>query len=264
MQLDLADDKKKGVERHIADLEVVIADLDESIATTTGEIEALEDGIKALDKMVAEATEQRKEEHEEYTELMASDTAAKELLGIAKNRLNKFYNPSLYKAPPKRVLTEEERLYVASGGTLDATPAPGGIAGTGVTVMAQVKAHVQGKADPGPAPETFSGAYEKKSAESTGVIAMVDLLIKDLVVTFPNHEANDPKAEEVQSQMEQDEKERVMEKVRLLNETLRLYKQVSGRTLFDATSVHRHALHSSKLDAFFGSWRYFRWRSRAS
>jgi hypothetical protein len=48
----------------------------------------LEEGIAALDKSVAEATEQRKEENEDFTELMASDSAAKELLGFAKSRSN--------------------------------------------------------------------------------------------------------------------------------------------------------------------------------
>merc|ERR1719171_821555 len=96
-QFDLADDKKKGLERSKADLETVIEDTKESIATAKSEIAALKDTIKALDKSVAEATEQRKEENEDFTELMASDTAAKELLGFAKNRLNKFYNPKLYK-----------------------------------------------------------------------------------------------------------------------------------------------------------------------
>merc|ERR1712072_395121 len=102
---------------------------------------ALQDSIKALDKSVADATEQRKEENEDFTELMASDSAAKELLGFAKNRLNKFYNPSLYKAPPKRVLSEEDRITVSMGGTLAPTAAPGGIAGTGVVALADVSAH---------------------------------------------------------------------------------------------------------------------------
>ena len=44
---------------------------------------------KALDKSVAEATEQRKEEHEDFNDLIASDSAAKELLAFARNRLNK-------------------------------------------------------------------------------------------------------------------------------------------------------------------------------
>merc|ERR1719291_1024307 len=67
------------------------------------------------------------------------------------------------------------------GGTAPPTAAPGGIAGTG-------------KADPGPAPETFSGPY-KKSEESTGVIAMIDLLVKDL-----DKEMTEATAEEKNSQ----------------------------------------------------------------
>merc|ERR1719310_786266 len=100
-QFDLADDKKKGLERSVSNLEKAIAKKKETIAALADEIADLDAGIKALDKSVAEATEQRKEENAEFTELMASDAAAKELLGFAKNRLNKFYNPKLYKAPPK-------------------------------------------------------------------------------------------------------------------------------------------------------------------
>merc|ERR1719472_773193 len=88
-EFDLADDKKKELERSISDLEKAIADGKEGIATVSDEIAALEKSIKALDKAVAEATEQRKEENEDFTQLMASDSAAKELLGFAKNRLNK-------------------------------------------------------------------------------------------------------------------------------------------------------------------------------
>merc|ERR1712196_666471 len=104
-------------------------------------------------------------------ELMASDTAAKQLIEMAKNRMNKFYNPKLYKAPPKRELSEEDRITLNMGGTLAPTAAPGGIAGTGIGL-------VQREAPP-PPPETF-GAYSKKGEESNGVIAMMDLLIADL------------------------------------------------------------------------------------
>jgi len=64
-----------------------------------GEIKALGDGIAALEKQVAEATEQRKEENSDFTTLMANDAAAKDILAFAKNRLNKFYNPKFYKEP---------------------------------------------------------------------------------------------------------------------------------------------------------------------
>merc|ERR1719178_239194 len=121
MSFDKADDKKKSLERSIANLDKAMEKEKEDISAHADEIKALEAGIAALDKSVAEATEQRKEENADYTELMASDGAAKEILGFAKNRLNKFYNPKLYKAPPKRVLTEEEQITVNMGGTLAPT-----------------------------------------------------------------------------------------------------------------------------------------------
>merc|ERR1712161_113032 len=80
------------------------------------------------------------------------------LLKFAKNRLNKFYNPKLYKAPPKRELTGQERLTVSLGGTVT-TPAPGGIANTGIgAFFVQTSSIVA----PGPPPATFS-AYQSKA-----------------------------------------------------------------------------------------------------
>jgi len=178
-ELDLADDKKKGLEHNIADLETAIEAANDAIAKLAEEIAALTAGIKELDKMVMEATEQRKEENEDFKELMASDTAAKELLKFAKNRLNKFYNPKLYKAPPKTELSREDRIVENMSGTAAPTEAPGGIAGTGIAVFAEVTSHEQQQVAPPPPPETF-GAYQKKSEDSMGVMAMVDLLIADL------------------------------------------------------------------------------------
>merc|ERR1719487_3098845 len=112
------------------------------IATLGEEISALEAGIKALDKQVAEATEERKEEHEENVATLENDRAAKEIIGVAKNRLNKFYNPKLYKPPTKTLFAQN------------------GVA-------------------PPPPPETF-GAYAKKGEESGGVIGMLDTMVADL------------------------------------------------------------------------------------
>merc|ERR1719277_1098178 len=63
--------------------------------------------------------------------------------------------------------------------TLAPTAAPGGIAGTGVTVLAQIRAHAQSAGAPPPPPETW-GAYAKKSEEHTGVVEMMDMLKADL------------------------------------------------------------------------------------
>merc|ERR1712045_999278 len=115
--------KKKALERSIAGAESAIATAKETLATLTQEIAALNAGIQALDKSVAVATAQRKDENAEYKALVASDTAAKEVLAFAKNRLNKFYNPKLYKPPPADELSTGDRVYSNLGGEIT-TAAP--------------------------------------------------------------------------------------------------------------------------------------------
>jgi hypothetical protein len=171
-ELDKAEDNKKIQQQEKSDLETAIEDAQESIANLKTEIEALDDGIRALDKEVAEATETRQNEHEDFVEFTAQNSAAVDLLKFAKNRLNKFYNPSQYKAPPKRELTEEQQITLNNGGTLAPTDAPGGIAGTGISA-------VQSGAAPPPPPEA-NLAYQKKGEESSGVIRLIDMIINDV------------------------------------------------------------------------------------
>jgi len=196
IQLDSLDDKRKAAERSISDSEKAVEDVAEAIDTLGSEIEALEDGIKALDKSVAEANEVRKGEHEDFVELTTQNNAAVELIGMAKNRLQKFYNPKLYVPPPKRELSAEDRIVVNNGGTAPPTPAPGGIAGTGITALVQVSTHMQTVTAPPAAPEA-PGAFKKKGEESSGVIAMMDLLINDLTkeTTVAGQEEKDSQAD---------------------------------------------------------------------
>jgi chromosome segregation ATPase len=171
--------EKKSTEDKIASLEASIEEMSATVAEIKSEVEALSAEIKALDKAVAEATAQRKEEHTSFLQTQAENQAAMQLIDVAKNKLNKFYNPTLYKAPERRELTEEEKLAVSAGAVdpRDAEEAmgAGGIAGTGVAVFAQLK----GDAAPPPPPETF-GAYTKKSGKSNGVIALMDMMMNDL------------------------------------------------------------------------------------
>merc|ERR1719424_892678 len=136
--IDKTEDNLKELELTVSDLGKAIADHKERIATLAEEIAALNDGINVLDKQVAEATAERKEEHEDNVQTLASDGAAKKLIGLATNRMNQFYNPKLAKS-------FAQRSSVA----------------------------------PPPPPETF-GAYSKKGEESTGVIAMMDMMVADL------------------------------------------------------------------------------------
>jgi len=148
--------------------------MDSAIAELSDQIAQLEAGVKALDKSVSDATSLRQGENADFKQLISDDSTAKNLLLFAKNRLNQFYNPKLYKAPSKRELTAGERITVNLGGTVS-TPAPGGIADTGIgAAFMQIS-----KGAPPPPPETF-GPYSNKGETATGVIAMIDLLIADL------------------------------------------------------------------------------------
>jgi len=195
IQLDQAEDSAKELKIGISDSEKAIAESKEQIETYTAEMAALEAGIADLDKSVVVATQQRKEEHEDCTAALAADNAAKQLIEIAKNRLQKFYNPKLYKAPPKRELTEEERITLNMGGTLAPTEAPGGIAGTGVGL---VQAHTDDEdadAEAPPPPPAADLAAKPKGEESAGVMAMMDSLTADL-----NKEMQELEFEEKDSQ----------------------------------------------------------------
>merc|ERR1740129_342224 len=218
-QFDVADDSKKALERTIANEDMAVASTKEAIATLAQDMASLEAGIRALDKSVAEATAQRKDESAEYKNLVTSNIAAKELLAYAKNRLNKFYNPKLYKAPPKVELSSEDRIYSNMGnpGGVVTAPAPGGIAGTGVTVLAQVSVHKQHKAAPG-APPTTWGAYATKSGESTGEIAMLDLLVKDLDKELMEAETSETDAQADYGQLMKDSAAKRSTDVRILTE----------------------------------------------
>jgi len=179
MQIDKAEDDIKVLDVTVSDLEKSIAEGKENIVTLTDEIAELTKGLKQLDKDVEEQMDMRKEEHEDYVSTMAANTGAHDLILFAKNRMQKFYNPKMYKSPPKRELSEDEQITLNMGGTLAPTAAPGGIAGTGIGFM-QISAHKQADTGaPPPPPETF-GAYAKKSEESGGVLAMMDMLVADL------------------------------------------------------------------------------------
>jgi len=182
VQFDSTDDKKKSLTRQASDLGTAIASAEEGISKAKEDISALEAGIKALDKSVAEATALRKGQSEEYKALMTSDGAAKELILFAKNRLNKFYNPKLYNPPAKVELSAQ--------GAIERDM-------SGAAALVQVSERRDGAAV-APPPATWD-AYAKKTEESSGVITMIDLLIKDL-----DQEMTEAETEEKDSQADYD------------------------------------------------------------
>merc|ERR1719213_1183671 len=155
-EFDKSADEEAASKTKLTETDAKLAELTDTIGTLMEEISGLGAAIAALDKSVADATEQRKEEHAEYVATMQMNEAAMALVGKAKNRMQKFYNPTLYKAPPKTENTMEGKIIEA---------------GTFVQVRSDVA--------PPPSPETF-GEYKKSSGKSAGVISMMDTIISDL------------------------------------------------------------------------------------
>jgi len=169
--------QKKETENTLQNLAASLEEMSSTVATLDQEVSTLQAEIVALDKAVAEATTTRKSEHEAFLTSQSENQACTQLIEKAKNVLNKFYRPNLYKAAPKRELTDEEKILASSGRSdLIPTDAPQMIAGTNIAVYAQVR---RAMAVPPPPPETF-GAYAKKDGKSNGVMALMDQMVDDL------------------------------------------------------------------------------------
>jgi predicted nucleic acid-binding Zn-ribbon protein len=223
-EFDSLDDSKKALERTVSDLETAIAEVNDGIASLTEEIAALDAGIVALDKSVSDATQTRKEEHNDFNQVVADDTAAKELLKFAINRLNKFYNPKLYTAPAKRELSKEDRIYENLGGDVPQAAA-GGIAGTGITAFEQKDA-------PSPPPETW-GAYGKKGQESTGVVQMINLLVSDLDKELTEATTGEKNAQAAYEELMEDSAAKRASDSKLLAEKISSKTDAEARLLAD-------------------------------
>jgi len=196
--LDEAEDERKEIAHALGNMEKSIADLKGRLETVSDEIKGLENTIVQLDKEVAENTAQRKDEHQTYVSNMAANQATEQLLEMAKNRLNKFYNPKLYKAPPKRELSEADQITLNNGGTLAPTEAPGGIAGTGITALQEEgdESFLQlSSEDAPPPPPEANFAYQKKSEGSAGVLQMLETLKKDIQLEMVEMETEEKDAQ---------------------------------------------------------------------
>jgi len=109
-EVDKTEDDVKWTARAVSDVGKVIASSNEDLKAILAEIAAVTKGIKELDASVEAATLQRKAEHSAAQNSIAECGTAKELLQMAKNRLNKYYNPKLVEAPPKKKVPLEERF----------------------------------------------------------------------------------------------------------------------------------------------------------
>jgi len=161
-EIDKTEDEHKIARRAVSDSKATISDRADSLAELNFDIGQMVAGINELDQQVADATAARKKEHTQSVEELAENSAAKGLLEVAKNRLNKFYNPKLFKAPKRREADGVELLQ-------------------------------QGFQQP-QAPEADL-SYKKKHEEKGGVVAMINLLREDLVKKITILETDEKEAQ---------------------------------------------------------------------
>merc|ERR1719217_1679197 len=174
-ELTKTEKEKAATDDKLASLASSIEELTDTIDATAEKIKSLQEGIAGLDKDVAEATEMRKKEHEEFTTNLQLSEIALQLIGKAKNRLQKFYNPTLYKAPPKKEMTMEEKIIAAGSSALVQQEAAFDDTESFVQIRLR-RAHVT-KVAPPEAPEAEFGGKSKKSG---GVMALMDMIMGEL------------------------------------------------------------------------------------
>jgi len=171
-ELTEADKNMKAVTDKAAQVESSIEELTDYAESLTEDLAALKEDIASLDKDVASATEDRKAEHAEYVEELSLTETAIQLIAKAKNRLQKFYNPTVYKAPPKVEKSMEEKII--AGGSSALTQAE--MKFDMPDELAFLQAHVKQPE----APATY-GEYKPKGGKSGGVMALMDMISGELV-----------------------------------------------------------------------------------
>jgi len=165
---DHTSDQHKELQSKLGAAQAQHSKLEEAAEALETEIKTLSVGIKELDSAVAEASEQRKSEHAEYTQTAAENSAALELLEFAKNRLNKFYNPAQYVPPTEHGMSAEEKVEESLS-------------------FVQVSSRA--------APPAFGGGAGKKSESGGGVVGMIEKIRSELKL-----EMNEDRLEEEDAQ----------------------------------------------------------------
>merc|ERR1719329_1802398 len=111
-EIHTVEQEVKALDGEVSDVSADIEEKEDQLETLKSEIAALQKSNLDLDKSVAQETSRRQDEHAEYASTSAANQAALELIAMAKNRMNKFYAPSQYKAPPTTTVSDSPYGFV--------------------------------------------------------------------------------------------------------------------------------------------------------
>jgi septal ring factor EnvC (AmiA/AmiB activator) len=205
-ELDKTDREKEATDDKLANMEASIEEITGELDSIAQGIADLMAGIEALDKDVAEATGLRKKEHEEYALNVQMQEAAIEIVGKAKNRMQKFYNPSAYKAPPKKEMSMEEKL--ASGGASALMQTEAAFDAPEASEVSFLQVRSQTDVAPPEAPESVASGPPKKNEKSGGVLALMDMMVADLKASAQEARFTEKQAQKEYVELMEDSKEK--------------------------------------------------------
>merc|ERR1719161_302210 len=204
----MTESEKAATDDKLSSLASEISEITDGIATATEKITSLQDSIANLNKDVAEATENRKKEHETYGADLSANELALALIAKAKNRLQKFYNPTLYKAPPKKEMTMEEKIIASGSSALVQQEADFDASFVQLRRVSRVA--------PPEAPE--GPAAFKKSGKSAGVIGLMDMVMGEVKTGIQEMKMNEKYAQKDYVELMEDSKESLATDTKSLTE----------------------------------------------
>eukprot|EP00441_Pelagodinium_beii_P037384 CAMPEP_0197649250 /NCGR_PEP_ID=MMETSP1338-20131121/28240_1 /TAXON_ID=43686 ORGANISM="Pelagodinium beii, Strain RCC1491" /NCGR_SAMPLE_ID=MMETSP1338 /ASSEMBLY_ACC=CAM_ASM_000754 /LENGTH=681 /DNA_ID=CAMNT_0043223393 /DNA_START=75 /DNA_END=2117 /DNA_ORIENTATION=+ len=213
-QFSEVEDKSKLLTQQVSTLKAEVAENKEAISKIAEEIVAVQAGVKGLDESVAKAGEARKSEHAEYQETMSSNSAAVDLLVMAKNRLNKFYNPDL--APPEPT-----------------TKSPYDLSFFQEKEEKSISRHMHMAA----APPTWEGGVSTQGQASNGVLHMIDTLSQDIEKEMTVAKVEEQNAQKEYEETLEDAAKKRSADVALVQEKTKTKSDLEGDLNDDSTEV---------------------------
>lgn len=190
-----AEDEKVSLADSSADLEKKL-DEERSVSQSLAEeIKELEDGVVAMDKEVKERSSQRREEHHDFGNTLASNHAASQVLRVARGQLSAFYDRKAAAARANKqagLVTQAVVAELVQGGDSNAAS---------VSFLQISKKRDQ------PTLEAF-GEYPDRSQDGNSVLGLIDTLVGDLAAEFKEMQTEEAEAQHAYEQFVSDASEK--------------------------------------------------------
>jgi len=176
---------KSSKQEAVDALQSSIEEMTDELSQVNEDIKSLEEAIQTTNREVALATEQRKKEHQEFVDSLATSDTARRLIDKAATRLAKFYSPKAHAAATK-----------AKASLLKVTPTlppPAAAQRMAAEFDSFVQKHAKGSVSqhvaPPIIPETPSGPV--KSQESGGIVGILMKLKEEITADMAEAETEE-------------------------------------------------------------------------